>query len=80
MARNIVVGRALLLGDKRAKIGVVSQAAMRETLIAYGRQNLAAFKVSARWFAAEALPRTATGKLQKHELRASVAQGDFVEF
>lgn len=53
---------------------------MRETLVAYGREKLAPFKVPVRWFVAATLPRTATGKIQKQELRGAVTKGNFVEF
>jgi len=40
-----------------------------EDLRRWGRERLAAFKVPADFVAVEALPRTETGKIQKHRLR-----------
>ena len=39
-----------------------------DALRAWGRERLAAFKVPRRWVAVDALPRTVTGKVQKHRL------------
>jgi len=39
-----------------------------EALRAWGRERLASFKVPRRWVAVDALPRTVTGKVQKHRL------------
>lgn len=39
-------------------------------LRAWGRERLASFKVPRRWVAVAALPRTVTGKVQKHRLPA----------
>jgi fatty-acyl-CoA synthase len=44
------------------------QAIEAETLRAWGRQRLAIFKVPSRFVAVEALPRTASGKVQKYKL------------
>jgi fatty-acyl-CoA synthase len=41
-----------------------------DTLRAWGRERLASFKVPQRWVAVDALPRTVTGKVQKHRLPA----------
>jgi acyl-CoA synthetase (AMP-forming)/AMP-acid ligase II len=40
-----------------------------EELARFGRERLAAFKVPRRFVAVPALPRTASGKVQKHKLR-----------
>ena len=42
-------------------------------LEAFGREHLAPFKVPRRWLFVDALPRTASGKVQKHVLRADAA-------
>lgn len=39
-----------------------------DALRAWGRERLAAFKVPRRWVVMDALPRTVTGKVQKHRL------------
>jgi len=39
-------------------------------LLAWGRERLAAFKLPREFVAVDALPRTETGKVQKHRLRA----------
>lgn len=39
-----------------------------DALRAWGRERLASFKVPRHWIAVEALPRTVTGKVQKHRL------------
>ena len=41
-----------------------------DALRAWGRERLASFKVPRRWVAVETLPRTVTGKVQKHRLPA----------
>jgi fatty-acyl-CoA synthase len=41
-----------------------------DALRAWGRERLASFKVPRRWVAVDALPRTVTGKVQKHRLPA----------
>jgi fatty-acyl-CoA synthase len=41
-----------------------------DALRAWGRERLASFKVPHRWIAVDALPRTVTGKVQKHRLPA----------
>ncbi|MCG8588092.1 MAG: long-chain fatty acid--CoA ligase [Proteobacteria bacterium] len=41
-----------------------------EALSAWARERLAKFKIPARYVETDALPRTATGKVQKHELAA----------
>jgi acyl-CoA synthetase (AMP-forming)/AMP-acid ligase II len=53
--------------------------AFREALIAHGKQGLASFKVPSHWFSAEALPRTATGKVQKQKLREAALAGELTE-
>ena len=40
----------------------------REALAAWGRERLAAFKVPREFRLESALPRTETGKVQKHRL------------
>ena len=40
-----------------------------EALTRFGRERLAAFKVPQRFVAVAELPRTASGKVQKHRLR-----------
>jgi len=54
--------------------------ALREALIDHGKRGLASFKIPARWFYAEALPRTATGKVQKQKLREALLAGELQEF
>ena len=41
-----------------------------EELLAWGRERLAGFKVPARFVFESELPKTASGKVQKHELGA----------
>ncbi|MFN3372468.1 MAG: AMP-binding enzyme, partial [Chloroflexus sp.] len=45
-----------------------------EELIAHCRARLAGYKVPRTIVAVDELPRTATGKLRRHELRAWLAQ------
>jgi fatty-acyl-CoA synthase len=40
----------------------------REALLAWGRERLAAFKLPRSFVAVESLPKTASGKVQKHQL------------
>jgi len=47
-----------------------------ETLTAWARERLAAYKVPRRWVRVEELPRNVTGKVLKHELRARLAPAD----
>lgn len=47
----------------------------RGDVVDYVRTRLAPFKVPSRWFIAEALPVTPTGKVRKFELRDSILHG-----
>jgi acyl-CoA synthetase (AMP-forming)/AMP-acid ligase II len=49
--------------------GTVSAAELPERVIAYTKSHLAGFQVPKRVFVVEQLPKTATGKTRKHELR-----------
>lgn len=44
-----------------------------DTLVAWSRQRLAAYKVPRRWVRTDRLPRNVTGKVLRHELRAQLA-------
>jgi len=59
-----------------APVGVVVAAAGRgptgAELEAFLRERLAAFKVPRRWVVVDELPRTASGKVMKYQLRATV--------
>ncbi len=46
-----------------------------EALTLWGAERLARFKLPVAWVAERALPRTETGKVQKHRLQASGADG-----
>lgn len=43
------------------------------------RSEMAGYKVPSRWFLAEALPRTPTGKIQKFRIQQDAAQGKYPE-
>jgi len=53
----------------RAAAPAVDRAALEERLIALCREHLAGFQVPKRIEVLTGLPKTATGKIQKHELR-----------
>jgi fatty-acyl-CoA synthase len=55
------VGRAYVVPENGANLD-------SEALLAWGRERLAAFKVPRSFVALAALPRTATGKVQRHRL------------
>jgi len=61
-----------------AAVAVVVPAATRSPdpadLEAYLRERLAAFKVPRRWVLVDDLPRTASGKVQKHVVREQIAE------
>ncbi|MFD1811719.1 AMP-binding protein [Rhodococcus gannanensis] len=50
----------------------VSDAELEAAVIAYAKANLAGFKVPKRVLVVDELPKTATGKARKHELRATL--------
>jgi fatty-acyl-CoA synthase len=79
------VAQAAVVGvpDRRwgeAAVAVVRPAPGRSpdagALEAFLRERLAPFKVPRRWVFVEGLPLTASGKVQKHVLRARLAAGD----
>lgn len=55
------------------------RAGFKEGLVAFGREHIAGFKVPVRWFFANSLPRTATGKVQKQLLRDAILAGSLTE-
>ena len=46
-----------------------------DVLVTWSRERLASYKIPRRWVHADTLPRNATGKVLKHELRAKLTQG-----
>jgi fatty-acyl-CoA synthase len=52
---------------------------LRNEFIDYVSARLAPFKVPARWFVADELPLTATGKVRKYELREAILGGQLQE-
>jgi fatty-acyl-CoA synthase/long-chain acyl-CoA synthetase len=56
-----------------------AEAGLKDHLIDHVRARLAPFKVPARWFVADALPVTPTGKVRKFALRDEIVRGDIRE-
>jgi len=48
-------------------------------VVDYAAKRLAPFKVPARWFVADSLPTTPTGKVRKFAVRDAIAAGDLRE-
>ncbi len=59
--------------------GSLDEAAIPESVIAYARAHLAGFQVPKRVLVANQLPKTATGKTRKHEVRDWVATSTSTE-
>jgi fatty-acyl-CoA synthase len=65
-------------------VGVVlcvgaSEPDLKDSLISHARNRLAPFKIPARWFIADALPLTPTGKVKRFALREAIMQGEITE-
>jgi oxalate---CoA ligase len=60
------------LGEQVAAAVVLSQPASERELLSHCREQLAAFKVPARLYVVEAIPRTATGKVQRRKVAEAV--------
>ncbi|GAA3543646.1 AMP-binding protein [Mycolicibacterium helvum] len=57
------------------RVGGRVRVSLRDSLVAYARDRLPAYKVPARWFLIDEFPRTPTGKVQRFALReAALAQ------
>jgi fatty-acyl-CoA synthase len=76
------VAEAVVIGTDHARWGEEVTAVVRledgaqldsEALSAFVAGRLAAFKVPRRWVAVSSLPRTASGKVRKNELKAQLA-------
>jgi fatty-acyl-CoA synthase len=52
---------------------------VKDDLVDYVAQRLAPFKVPVRWFVADALPVTPTGKVRKFALRDAIESGELLE-
>jgi fatty-acyl-CoA synthase/long-chain acyl-CoA synthetase len=52
---------------------------LKDELVDHVREQLAPFKVPARWFAAEDIPVTPTGKVRKFELRDAIVREELRE-
>jgi oxalate---CoA ligase len=63
------------LGEEVAAAVVLSGEASDQELLAYCREHLAAFKVPRRLFVVEAIPRTATGKIQRRKVAEVIGAG-----
>jgi acyl-CoA synthetase (AMP-forming)/AMP-acid ligase II len=64
------------LGEAVEAAVVTSGVVSEEELIAHCRRSLAPFKLPRRIHRVAALPRTATGKVQRHAVAASIAHAD----
>jgi len=51
----------------------------KDDVVDYAAKRLAPFKVPARWFVADSLPTTPTGKVRKFAVRDAIAAGDLRE-
>lgn len=52
---------------------------LKDRLVDHVRARLAPFKVPSRWFVADRLPVTPTGKVRKFELRDAIIRGELRE-
>jgi fatty-acyl-CoA synthase/long-chain acyl-CoA synthetase len=66
-----IVGAVLRVG--------LAQPDLKDSLICHARNRLAPFKVPARWFVADALPLTPTGKVKRFALREAITRGEITE-
>lgn len=55
------------------------EAALKERLVDFAQLRLAPFKVPSRWFVADQLPVTPTGKVRKFELRDAILHAELQE-
>ena len=63
------------LGEEVAAAVVLSGEASDQELLSYCREHLAGFKVPRRLFIVEAIPRTATGKVQRRRVAEVIGAG-----
>jgi acyl-CoA synthetase (AMP-forming)/AMP-acid ligase II len=61
-------------GEEVAAAVVLRSAATEETLIAHCRERLAAFKAPKKIYLVTQIPRTATGKIQRRNVAAAIAE------
>ena len=52
---------------------------LKESLAEFARKRLAPFKIPGRWFVADGLPRTPTGKVRRFELREAIGNAELDE-
>jgi len=52
---------------------------LKESLAEFARERLAPFKIPARWFVADGLPTTPTGKVRRFELREAIRNAELDE-
>jgi acyl-coenzyme A synthetase/AMP-(fatty) acid ligase len=74
--------RARTHSDRVAVVGVRHgrvQSELRDRLVEHVRARLAPFKVPARWFVADEMPVTPTGKVRKFELRDAILRDELSE-
>lgn len=78
---------ALALPDDRwgeivsvaCRLSGASDASTRESLLAFARARMPAYKVPARWFVVDEFPVTPTGKVQRFALRDAALRGQLRE-
>jgi fatty-acyl-CoA synthase len=68
---EIVVAVIRVRGDTRSEL--------KDRLVEHVRARLAPFKVPARWFVADDMPVTPTGKVRKFELRDAILREELIE-
>jgi fatty-acyl-CoA synthase/long-chain acyl-CoA synthetase len=89
LAGHGAVTEAAILGLPDDRLGEIvaavvrvrdgAEAGLKDHLIDHVRARLAPFKIPARWFVADTLPMTPTGKIRKFELRDEIVRGDIRE-
>jgi acyl-CoA synthetase (AMP-forming)/AMP-acid ligase II len=60
-------------GEEVAAAVVLSGSASEKELIAFARERLADYKVPSRLFIVDQIPRTATGKIQRRSVAATLS-------
>jgi fatty-acyl-CoA synthase/long-chain acyl-CoA synthetase len=61
------------------RLATTASAGLKDSLLAHARARLAAFKVPARWFVADAFPVTPTGKVRRFALREAILRDELEE-
>jgi acyl-coenzyme A synthetase/AMP-(fatty) acid ligase len=64
-----------VLGEQVAAAVVLREPVAERELLSHCRQQLAAFKVPAKLYVVDAIPRTATGKVQRRKVAEALEGG-----